>query len=118
MKKTGQTLEEFLTSMTAKIEAQADSNMRVGTVLVDLSQELELVLKDLIEHAQESRGDLDDAKKQIERHQKLGTAPETDEPVIQKAWTAVGEVNAYLYAVTKIRDLCVDVMGRNDETKH
>jgi len=85
---------------------------------VDLTQELEVVLKDLIERAKKSQEDLKDAKEQIERHQRLGTAPETDEPVIEKAWTAVGEVNAYLYAVTQLRNLCQDVMGRDDETKH
>jgi len=117
-KAVGQTLGEFLMSMTVTVQQQSDSMMKVGTTLVDLTQELQLVITDLIERAIKSRKDLSDASEQIALHQRLGTAPETDEPVIEKAWTAVGETNAYLYAVTQLRDLCKNVLEREHETKH
>lgn len=117
-KKKGQTLEEFLTSMGEQIEKQQGSVMTVGTHLVEITQGLASVIHDLVERAKNSRQDLFDASEQIKVHQKLETAPETDEPVIQKAWTAIGEVNAYLYAVTELRNLCQNVLDRKDETKH
>ena len=113
-----QSLEELLTSMSSTIEAQTVGSIRVGTVLVDLTQELGLVIRDLIERAEKSREDLLNATQQIALHRKLGSQPEEDDPVIENAWTAVGQVNAYLYAVTELRNLCKNVMGRKDVTKH
>jgi len=116
-KQKGQTLEEFLFSMNSRIQEQSDSMMKVGTTLVDLTQELEIVIKELIDRAIQSRKDLKKAWTAIELHNKLGSTPEDDD-LIEKAWTAVGEVNGYLWAATTLRDMCKNVLGRKDETKH
>lgn len=113
-----QTLEEFLRSMTSKIQAQQDSVMGYGTTLVDLTQELEVLIRDLIGQAEKSRGDLFDAVEAIKLHQKLGSQPEDDDSLVEKAWVAKGQVDGYLYSVTHLRDLCKDVLGRKDATKH
>jgi len=113
-----QTLEEFLRSMTSQIQVQQDSVMAYGTTLVDLTQELEVLIKDLIAHAVESKGDFKDAVDEIALHNENKTAPEDGDSLIEKAWVAKGQVDGYLYAVTHLRDLCKDVLGRKDATKH
>jgi len=118
-KKKGETLEEFLISMTAQIQSQQDSVMSYSTTLVDLTQELEMLMKDLIDHAITSRKDLKIALDEITLHDKLGSIPEDDgDSLIEKAWIAKGQVDGYLYAVTHLRDLCKTVLGRKDETRH
>lgn len=117
-KKKGETLEEFLSSMTTQIERQQESVMTYGTTLVDLTQELEVLMKDLINHAISSRKDLNTAWQEIKRHNDNGTEAEDHDDLVEKAWTAKGQVNGYLYAVTHLRDLCKTVLGRKDETKH
>lgn len=117
-KRKGETLDEFLNSLTEKIEEQQGSTIKVGTYLVEITEGIASLVRDLMERAQKSREDLFNASEQIKLHQKLGSHPDDDDPVIQSAWTAVGEVNAYLYVVTELRNLCRDVLGRKDETKH
>ena len=118
--KERKTLEDFLTHMTDQIVEQQTKMTSVATILVDLSQELGLVIMDLMQKAQDSRDDLGDALSQIKLHNKLGSVPEpTDgETLIERAWVAKGQVDGYLYAVTEIRKVCENVIGRKHETKH
>ena len=116
--KKKQTLDGFLISMTSQIEGQQRSVMEYGTTLVDLAQELKILIEDLIAHAIESRKDFKDALDEITAHNKNGTIPEDDDSLIEKAWVAKGQVDGYLYGVTHLRDLCKDVLGRKDATKH
>ncbi len=118
--KERKTLEDFLTHMTDQILVQQEKMTSVATILVDLSQELGQVIINLMKRAGESRDDLGDAIIKIQQHNRLGSFPEPDdgETLIEKAWVAKGRVDAYLYAVTEIRKVCENVMGRKDETKH
>jgi len=118
--KERQTLEDFFTNMTDKIIVQQEKMQQVSTILVDLSQELGLVIMDLMKRAGDSRDDLGEALRQIKLHNKLGSVPELEdgETLIETAWVAKGQVDGYLYAVTEIRKVCENVMGRKDETKH
>lgn len=118
--KERKTLEDFLTHMTDSIIAQQEKMTMVSTVLVDLSQELGLVLMDLMKQAGESRDEMGKALKQIQQHNRLGSVPEPEdgETLIETCWVAKGQVDGYLYAVTEIRKVCENVMGRKDETKH
>lgn len=117
-KKKGQSLEEFLDSMTEKITYQQESMLRGATILVDLSQELSDMIMDLMEQAKKSREDLGEAHQKIALHHRLGAILEDEEEWIEKAWTAKGQCDGYLYAVTKIKALCETVMERQHETKH
>ncbi len=119
-KKGRETLEDFLTNMTGKILVQQEKMNQVSTILVDLSQELGLVIMDLMKRAEDSRDDLGEALRQIRLHNKLGSVPQLEdgETLIETAWVAKGQVDGYLYAVTEIRKVCENVMGRKDETKH
>lgn len=120
MKEKPKTLEEFLTHMTDEIMEQQEKMTQVSTVLVDLSQELSLVIMDLMKRAGESRDDLGEAIKQMQLHNRMFSVPEPDdgETFSEKAWIAKGQVDGYLYAVTQIRKVCENVLGRKDETKH
>lgn len=106
--KERKTLEDFLTHMTDQIIEQTDKMTMVSTVLVDLSQELSLVIMDLMKRAEDSRDDLGEALAQIRLHNKLGSVPDlTDgETLIERCWVAKGQVDGYLYAVTEIRKVC------------
>lgn len=114
----GQTLEEFLTSMTEQITDQGERMTSASTMLVDLSQELGLVIRDLMKRAGESRDEMGKALEQIKLHNKLGSIPEDGERLIETCWIAKGQVDGYLYAVTQIKKLCHDVLERDHETKH
>ena len=48
MKKKGQTLEEFLTSLSLKIQEQQAQVVGYSTLLVDLTQELQMVTREMI----------------------------------------------------------------------
>lgn len=115
-----QTLEDFLTSMTDQIMEQTEKMTSVTTILVDLSQELGLVIKDLMKLSAESRDELGECLKKIQQHTRLGSVPEPEdgERLIETAWIAKGRVDGYLYAVTQIRKVCENVLGRKHETKH
>ena len=117
-KKDAQTLEEFLISMTTRIQVQQDSVVQYVSTLVDLTDELTVLIKDLIDHAIDSRKDLKIALDEILLHNENGTSPEDHETLVEKAWVAKGQVDGYLYAVTHLRDLCKTVLGRKDETRH
>jgi len=117
-KKKGQSLEEFLDSMTDRITHQQESMLRGATILVDLSQELGDVIMDLMEQAKKSKEDMGEALRKIQQHNRLGSIPEDDEPLVESAWIAKGQCDGYLYAVTKIKKLCETVLERQHETKH
>ncbi len=118
--KERKTLEEFLINMGNKINEQQEKMNQVSTILVDLSQELGLVIMDLMKKAGKSRDDLGETLRQIKEHNRLGTVPERvdGETLVERAWVAKGQVDGYLYAVTEIRKVCENVMGRKHETKH
>ena len=118
--KERKTLEEFLTNMGNRINEQQEKMTRVSTILVDLSQELGSLIMDLMKQAGKSRDDLGEILRQIKQHNRLGSVPERvdGESLIERAWVAKGQVDGYLYAVTEIRKVCENVMGRKDETKH
>lgn len=118
-KRKGETLDEFLNSLTEKIEEQQGSTIKVGTHLVEITEGIASLVRDLMERAQKSREDLFNASEKMKSHEEeYPISAHERESVVKKAWTAVGEVNAYLYAVTELRDLCKDVLDRKDETKN
>ncbi len=117
-KKGRETLEDFLTHMTEQIIDQGEKMASVSTILVDLSQELGDVIMDLMEQAKKSKEDMGEALRKIQQHNRLGSIPEDDEQLVESAWIAKGQCDGYLYAVTEIRKVCENVMGRKDETKH
>lgn len=119
-KKKGQSLEDFLNSMTDRINKEQESMLRTATILVDLSQELSEIIMDLMREAEKSREVMGKVLEQIHLHNKLGSIPETEdgEKLIESAWIAKGQCDGYLYAVTKIRKLCETVLERQHETKH
>jgi len=120
VKEKPKTLEEFLTHMGDQINEQQEKMTMASTILVDLSQELSLVMTDLMKRAGESRDDLGEAIKKIQQHNRLGSIPEQEdsERLIESAWIAKGRVDGYLYAVTQIRKVCENVLERQHEIKH
>jgi len=119
-KEKPKTLEEFLAHMTDQIMEQQERMTSVTTILVDLSQELGQVIKDLMKRAAESRDELGECLEKIKQHNRLGSVPEPDdgERLIETAWICKGRVDGYLYAVTEIRKVCENVLGRKHETRH
>lgn len=118
MKKKGQTLEEFLTSLSLKIQEQQAQVVGYSTLLVDLTQELQIVTRDMIKKAEGAR---DDLAKTIEKVREIETRGGTvggDHPLSEMAWSSKGRADAYLDSVTMLRDTIERVLGRKDETKH
>jgi len=118
MKKKGQTLEEFLTSLSLKIQDQQAQVVGYSTLLVDLTQELQIVTRDLIKKAETARDDLAKTIEETRIAETAGKVIGGADPLSERAWSAKGRADAYLDSVSMLRDTIERVLGRKDETKH